>query len=333
MKQKGLFRNLSGLSLALMLGLFVSSCGDDATPPTLKLYLNQDGFTVNIVAEASSDVTGWSWDYGDGETSTTAGTHEHIYATGGKFTIKCTVTNADGLSTTAEEPVTIATIEELLTSYDWKMSNAGNNGIGYKITPELTVSFPASDVLAAMDGLQDTASVGGDVNPDYEYVMKYNDIYKFNSDGTYEFSNNGETMIGWVYGTVNSIPDQDYVSTCRYVGINVVKNLASTGAKWKLHENEDLKLETVIADPDSALTGGKPAVVNFENIDYIEFTEGVGYLGIKDLTPIVIIRSISSKEMLITLFYHCYIGNPSNDGGLYARPSYIINLTFVPQKK
>ena len=327
MKQKGLFRNLLGLSLALALGLFVSSCGDDKNPPSIKINVIPDGFTVNIAAEASDDVVKWEWDYGNGETSDAVGSHSYTYPEGGEWTIKCTVINVDGLSSSTEKVVTIATIQELLTSYDWKMSNAGNNGIGYQITPDLAISFPASDVLAAMDGMQvDTT----DINAAYNYTIKYNDVYTFKEDGTYEFSNNGETMIGWVYGEANSIPVQDYVSTCRYVGINVVKNLASTGAKWKLHENEDLKLETVIADPDKPLTDGQPDEVNFENIDYIEFTEGVGYMGIKDLTPLVIIRSISSKEMLVTLFYHGYMGDPQSDGGLYARPSFLINLTFIP---
>jgi PKD repeat protein len=327
MKQKGLFKNLTGLSLALVLGLFVSSCGDDTKAPTIKLYVTTDGFTANIVAEASSDVTNWSWEYGDGETSDTIGTHEHTYATGGDFTIKCTVTNADGLSSSDDESITIATIEELLTSYDWVMSNAGNNGIGFQITPELTISFPASNVLASIDGLQDP---NNDLNPDYDYTKKYDDVYTFNEDGTYEISNGGETMIGWVYGSINQVPDEDYVTTCRYIGINVVKNQPTTGAKWKLHENVNLKLNTVIADPDKPLSDGVEDVVNFENIDYIEFTEGVGFLGIKDLTPIVVIRSISSKELLVTLFYHGYIGDPVNDGGLYARPSFLFNITFKP---
>ena len=326
MKHKGFFKNVLGLGLTLILGLFMASCGDDTTNnPTVKLYVTVDGFTADIAVDASSDVTSWHWEYGDGSVSDSIGSHTHVYSESGDYTIKCTVTNTDGLSAVASESITIATIEELLTAHTWVLSDAGSeNGMGFHITPDLVNDYFISNVLAAIDGYQvDTV----DINPDYDYTVKYNDEYTFQTNGSLDIKNNNETMIGWVYGDMTGIPDEKYVTTCRYVGINIVKDQDVSGATWTLHENEDLTLYTVIASPNDPSTGGVADTVEFKSIDYLEFNAN-GYLAIKDLTPLAVIKSIKSDEMVITLFYHGYIGDPANDGGLYARPSFLFNLTF-----
>ncbi len=324
MNYKGLLKNVLGLALILVLGTSMTSCGEDTPPqPTVKLFITPDGFTVDIAAEATDTKT-WAWDYGDGMVSDSVGSHSHTYAEGGDYTIKCTVTG-DGGSATATEAITIATIEELLTAHVWVMSNAGaSNGIGYHITTDLVIDLPAADVLATIDGLQDPAT---DLNTDYDYTTKYNDEYTFNADGSYDIVNNSETMIGWVYGGVTQVPDQNYVTTCRYVGINIVNNQDVSSATWVLNENQNLVLNTVLASPNDPSTGGVAEVVNFEAIDYLEFNAN-GFLGIKDLTTTAVIKSITADEMVITLFYHGYMGDPATDGGLYARPSFLFNLTF-----
>lgn len=323
MNYKGLLKNVLGLALILSLGIYVSSCSEDELPmPELTLVINGvDGFAVDIATEASNATT-WSWDYGDGNVSETVGGHIYTYAERGDFTIKCTVTGEGG-SLVKTVDVHIATVEELLTAHTWVMSKTGTNGLGYRITKDLLLDMPVADVLGAIDAFQDPAT-----DLPYDYNEEYNDEYTFNANGTYSVDYiNTNILIGWIYGGLN-YGDADYRGTCRYVGINVVTTAALTDAKWTLHENENLDLETVYApDPNNPSSGGIGETVNFESIDYITFENG-GFIGMKDLTTTAIINSISTEELSVTLFYHGYEGNPASDGGLYARPSFLVKMTF-----
>ncbi len=323
MNYKRLFKSVLGLAMILALGIYVSSCGKDEPPmPELTLQVNGiDGFAVDIATDATN-VTTWSWDYGDGNTSDKVGGHIYTYTKRGDFTITCTVTGEGG-SVTKTVAVHIATIEELLTAHTWVMSKTGSNGLGYHITKDLLIDMPVADVLGAIDGFQDPTN-----DIPYDYNEEYKDEYTFNTDGTYSVDYiNTNILIGWIYGGLN-YGDADYRGTCRYVGINVVTTAPLTDAKWKLHENENLELQTVYAqNPNNPSSGGVAETVNFENINYVTFENG-GFIGMKDLTTTFIINSISADEMAITLFYHGYEGDPTSDGGLYARPSFIVKMTF-----
>jgi len=315
MKKRNLLNIVLGL--ALLMGAFFTSCSDDDGPakPTIELFITTDGFTIDIAAEAEN-VTTWAWEYGDGTVSETAGSHTHTYATGGDFTVKCTVTG-DGGPTTTTELVTIATIEELLTAHTWVMSNAGTgNGLGFHITSDLVVDQAATDVLATIDGLQD----GTDMP--YDFTDEYEDEYTFNADKSYavDYKNNN-VLSSWVYS-----PQDKIVGTCFYVGMFVISQEPLQGATWALHENQNLVLNTVY-DEDLDNSGGVAETVTFENADYVTFTNG-GFLGIKDYTSTVLIRSITADELAVTVFFHSY-----NDGTLgVAEPSLLLNLTFVPKQ-
>lgn len=321
MNYKGLLKNVLGLALILFLGVYVSSCGKDEPPmPELTLVINGiDGFAVDIATDAENATT-WSWDYGDGNTSQTVGGHVYTYTERGDFTITCTVTGEGG-SVTKTVDVHIATIEDLLTAHTWVMSKTGTNGLGYHITKDLLLDVPVTDILGTIDGFQGTNDIP------YDYNEEYKDEYTFNSDGTYSVDYiNTNILIGWIYGGLN-YEDADYRGTCSYVGINVVTTAPLTDAKWTLHVNENLNMETVLASPDNPLSGGVGETVNFEGINYVTFENG-GFIGMKDLTTTFIINDISEDEMQVTLFYHGYEGDPATDGGLYARPSFLIKMTF-----
>jgi len=301
------------LGLALMMGAFFTSCSEDDGPakPTVELFITTDGFTIDIAAEAENATT-WAWEYGDGAVSETAGSHTYTYATGGDFTVKCTVTG-DGGPTTVTEIVNIATIEELLTAHTWVMSNAGTgNGLGFHITPDLAIDFPATDVLATINGLQD------DTDVPYDFTDKYEDEYNFNADKSYAVDyKNDNVLSSWVYS-----PQDKIVGTCFYVGMFAISQDPLQGATWALHENQNLVLNTVF-DEDQDNGGGVAETINFESIDYVTFTNG-GFLGIKDYTSTVLIRSITVDELAVTVFFHGYY-----DGTLgVAEPSYLLNLTF-----
>ncbi len=67
--------------------------------------------TVQFTDQSSGNITGWSWDFGDGETSTEQNP-QHIYTSAGKYTVKLTVndgTNTDEETKTGYITVTSST--------------------------------------------------------------------------------------------------------------------------------------------------------------------------------------------------------------------------------
>ena len=317
MKRKGLLKNVLGLGLILFLGVYFTACEEEKKPePTVDLFITVNGFTIDIAAEAKN-TTSWHWEYGDGTVSDSVGSHTHTYATGGDFTIKCTVTG-DGGETIKTETVTIATIQELLTGgagaadgKTWVLSRTagGYDGVGF-VKEELVPDyfFAVNDMLDVL-GLPE----------------EYDNEYTFIFDGSYSLdTKNGNVLAGWVYSSIDADPG-DIVKTTAY-GIFQISIPTPASPTWSLSENTDLTVESVY-DANDDQEDGVPETVTFENVDYISFT-GDGFIGMKDYTSTVIIREIAPERMVMTMFFHSYIGNPATDGGLYLRPSFIMTLSF-----
>jgi len=322
MKKRGLQKSILGLGLILLLGICFTACKEDEIPPpTLDIFVTVDGFTVNIAAE-SPDATSWSWNYGDGTTSDSTGSHSYTYETGGEFTIQCTVTGEGG-NTNKSEAVTIATIQELLSGgagaangKTWVLSRTpgGVDGVGHIKTELIPNIFPAIQDLLDFIGLPD----------------EYDNLYTFHFDGSYEIDNvNGDVMCPWIYSHYDVDPG-DIVHTTGY-GFHQIHFPDVVGASWTLHENEDLTLVTVYdEDIDVGPKVGVEETVSWEDVDYITF-EGGGFIGLQDYTTTAMIREISPTRMVISLFYHEYWGDPGNDGDLYKLPSLALTLSFDAQ--
>jgi len=320
MKYKGLSKIIAGLGFILFLGICFTSCKEEEIPaPTLSIYVTVDGFSVDIAAE-SPEATSWQWNYGDGTSSDSVGSHSHTYDTGGEFTITCTVTGEGG-ETTDTEAVTIATIQDLLSggsgsSKTWVLSKTpgGNDGVGHIKTELVPNIFPAIADLLDYIGLPE----------------EYDNEYTFHFDGSYEVDNvNGDIMTPWVYAEFEIDPG-DITETTSY-GFFQITHPNPVGATWTLHENASLTLETVYdEDIDIGPKPGVPETVTWENVDYITFSDGA-FITLIDYTTTAMIREISPDRMVISVFYHEYMGDPGNDGDLYLRPSLALTLTFIPK--
>lgn len=68
-------------------------------PPTAQFTFSVNGSTVSFTNTSSANATGFSWDFGDGTTSTLQNPPPHTYATDGAFIVTLTATNACGSST------------------------------------------------------------------------------------------------------------------------------------------------------------------------------------------------------------------------------------------
>ncbi|MEI6655391.1 MAG: InlB B-repeat-containing protein [Verrucomicrobiota bacterium] len=91
-------------------------------------------FTDTSLDGSGGTITGWSWDFGDGTTSTTP-SPLHTYATWGNFQVRLTVTNSNSLSTVSK-PTTIAVTEPLIvnvTSANLLMHTIVDVGAGHTV--------------------------------------------------------------------------------------------------------------------------------------------------------------------------------------------------------
>jgi PKD repeat protein len=80
-------------------------------PPTAAFQTTVDGATVNVESTSTDTdglIVGYLWEFGDGATSTDSAA-VHTYQAGGTYSVKLTVTDDDGDSTSVTKPVTVTT--------------------------------------------------------------------------------------------------------------------------------------------------------------------------------------------------------------------------------
>jgi gliding motility-associated-like protein len=66
-----------------------------STPPLANFDTASSGFTFNFTDMSTGGATGWSWDFGDGSSSSTQ-SPSHLYTADGVYTVCLTATNVDG---------------------------------------------------------------------------------------------------------------------------------------------------------------------------------------------------------------------------------------------
>jgi PKD repeat protein len=128
-----------GIAAMFAAAVMFNSCAEDPDPvtPTLQFIAEVDGYDVTITAEAT-DAETWLWDYGDGNTAATMGSHSYSYedAGSGSYTITCIVTSKDDLTATKTASVTIAaSIEEIIAGVGdegktWVLTQSESTYIG-----------------------------------------------------------------------------------------------------------------------------------------------------------------------------------------------------------
>lgn len=169
--------------LSLVIGIIgVSSCSDDepaVAAPNAAFTSTIDGLTVSFT-DASIGADSYSWDFGDGNTSTEA-SPTHTYDAAGTYTVELTVTNAGGSNSSSESVTVEAPLSDFLAG-TWRIaSEEGAMAVGPSAGSGEWWSLPAGDVEVRACGL--------------------NDDYVFGTDGSFSISQGDETWLeAWQEG-------------------------------------------------------------------------------------------------------------------------------------
>jgi PKD repeat protein len=129
-----LFQAVAGLGLSILAALAsVSTPAASFTASTPNPAANS---VVLFTDTSSGSPTSWSWDFGDGGTSTDRNA-SHVYALPGSFTVRLTATNSSGpASATMNVTVTDETVLRLNAAHSFDLTltardpRTGNSGSG-----------------------------------------------------------------------------------------------------------------------------------------------------------------------------------------------------------
>ncbi|MBN2355277.1 carbohydrate binding domain-containing protein, partial [candidate division KSB1 bacterium] len=135
----------------------------------------QAPLTVQFTDQSSGNITGYLWDFGDGETST-APNPSHTYNNYGYYTVKLTVTGPDGSDTKIRSDY-IAVTENMLLNGDF---SDGTNHWHFWIEPDASTS-------SAVQNGEYVVSISNGGNSIYDIQLFQNDLLIENGK-TYDVS-------------------------------------------------------------------------------------------------------------------------------------------------
>ncbi len=180
-----------------------------ANEPPIPDVRPQVGFTAEIngltvtFTNTSNFATSYSWDFGDGNTSTEENP-THTYAGAGIYTVVLTATNNAG-SSTAQQELTVtagAMTEADLIGGAWQIRNAENSiFVGPALGSNAWWGVPANFLDGSSTGTDDWSCIT-------------NDEFIFNADGSYEYKTNGDARNDGYMGSPNGCwPDAEVAAS------------------------------------------------------------------------------------------------------------------------
>lgn len=284
--------------LAIAAGtILFQSCTEDPDKPTFPLSaeifhsVKAKQVAFNALTHSA---TSWSWDFGDGKTSTEQNP-VHVYEIGGYYKAKLTATDLAGNSVTKEVSLAVALTPYALLTGDHTAE--GYKGKTWKLTTNHTTN---TDYLANCDAALTTAKDTPKPLPNGIFSQlgmpeAYKDEFTFFHDGSYVHNtanNNGLSFSALLHQVVlNGGADVTNLGGKAY-GLCIAKYTPQTGAKFTYVEKEDLTISSVYG------AGGK---LTFKDVSTLDFT-GTEFIGFRDAQRKIILNKISDNSMQLIMF-------------------------------
>jgi len=293
----------------LILALTMVNCSDDddPNPATVAIFADINGTEVTFTSEMSN-VKSFEWNFGDGNTSSEANP-VHSYTEAKTYKVTLNVIGDDDKPVAAVIDVEIQeTMNYLLTGGSarpegkiWRLSYevsdpVGNEGIG-PITNDLVIQ-----ITDDTDGTLEWVGLGG----------AYDDEFTFVFDGSYTIDNaDGQSIMNLLYANLEHQGDIVDVSTVPDLVPFADVTYSPENGEWSFQPDafsiDAINLATGTIDPVT-FTGKTQLIVS-------------DYLGFKDATSTIIIKSISETEMNIVIAFH-------GVAAAHAYPSHFFHMTL-----
>lgn len=293
-------RNLPFLFL-IFLGLSISiliSCSKEEARPTFPLsaeiFHSVDGKQAAFTALTHSAVS-WSWDFGDGNTSTEQNP-VHVYDQGGYYIVSLTVTDSKGASVTKEvklppfdlPPHAYLVGDHTADGYQgkkWKLTASHGAAGDYFANADAALSLFDDTPNPLPDGIFNTEFGMGDV---------YLDEFTFFEDGRYvhDVKEDGGSFGGIVYEFVANEGDGIINANGQDYGLCIAAYAPEPNATFTFVENENFEVSSVYGP------GGK---LTYNNVMTLDFS-GTEFIGFRDFQRKVIVNSISGSRMQLVMF-------------------------------
>ncbi len=289
-------KTLNYLVLFIIAGAacILSSCSKeesrDTFPLSALIHHSIVGRQVAFTALTHSAVS-WSWDFGDGQTSTEK-TPVHIYADGGYYLVILTATDSKGDTAVAEINVAVdLTPYVLLTG-----GPTATNGKTWK----LTANHPPADRLANADANFSVAAGAPETLPQGVFNLSlnmpevYDDEYTFFFDGSYtmDLKEDGAAFSGLVYQMVTTGGAGIVNDGGKAFGLCTGMYTPEPGTTFTYVENDDLDVPSVY---------GPGGVLTYNNVSTLDFS-GTAFVGFMDFQRKVIVREIRENSMQLVMF-------------------------------
>ncbi len=296
--------------LALVVGMFLcQSCSDESEPafPLSALIFHSVSDKQVAFTALTHSAVSWSWDFGDGQTST-GKDPVHVYDEGGYYLVTLTAMDKEGNTVTADVNLAIAlTPYALLTGdhtqpgYDgktWKLSQA--HSVNDKVVnSDLELTLFDEDIEYLPAGAFDL----------YLGLKEaYNDQFTFYNDGTFKHNTtDGSSFAGIVYAVVMKQYGQTTIIKTGgkdVFGIDAFALATYTpagNATFELVEEEDFSVPT-IPDFATGVNSLNVPVVTYPGVMTIDFPNSTEFIGVMDFQRKVIVEEITDHSMRLVMF-------------------------------
>ncbi len=276
--------------------LLLQSCSDETDRPVFPLsatiFHSVDDKQVAFTALTHS-ATAWSWDFGDGQTSTEQDP-VHIYEEGGYYQAILTASDANG--NTASDTVNLALDLSTINYLTGNPTEPGYKGKTWRLT---TNHAAYNDYLANADATFTPADPSLTPLPTGIFgQIGFSDIYKdeftFYYNGSYEHDvkDDGASFGGLIYQLATN-GGVDVLNLYEDFGLCIAKYTPEQGATFTLTENEDFVVPSVYAPPTYMIT--------YKGVSTLSFS-GTEFVGFRDFQRKVIINKISDTSMQLIMF-------------------------------